>query len=256
MAIGTSTNQYFEDTFSANHADFLSSPKSESYPSSGAPLETNVRPSQGQGKASNEGTRPITIIRHGATKLNNDDVSVDRIRGWNNIPLSKEGKEEAEKLGEKLKKEDAPDLLLTSDLHRASETAHIVSQKAGIPVKEETQGFRPWNVGELAGQVSKHAVPLLADYATKKPDEKVPGGESFNDFKGRFMGALKDAMEKYPDQHLGIVTHHRGERLLKAWEAKGFPEDGTIDHDTFTQKGDHTGAAIKMDVPQSKVEAA
>ena len=69
------------------------------------------------------------------------------------------------------------------------------------------------------------------------------------------MGALQDAMEKYPDQHLGIVTHHRGERLLKAWEAKGFPEDGTIDHDTFTKKGDHTGAAIQMQIPQKKVEA-
>jgi probable phosphoglycerate mutase len=256
MPIGTSANEYFEDSFSANHSDFLPPDKNTGYQGSSPSPENRLKGLQGPTEATPSGTRQISIIRHGATKMNNDDVSVDRIRGWNNIPLSEEGKQEAERLGEKMNKDtNKPEVLVTSDLHRASETAHIISKKTGIPVSEETQGLRPWNVGELAGQVSKHAVPILADYATKKPDEKVPGGESFNDFKDRFMGTLNDILEKH-DGRVGIVTHHRGERLMKAWEAKGFPSDGTIDHDTFTQKGDHTGAKIDMEVPAEKIQVA
>lgn len=196
--------------------------------------------------------RTIQLIRHGATRLNNDDVSVDRIRGWKDIPLSKDGEEEAYKLGEKVKK-DPPDVIVTSDLKRAADTAYIISEMTGVPVEEETKNFRPWDVGAYAGTISKDTIPVLAKYAMDKPSEDLPGGESFDDFAGRFFGGLAKVLDKYKGK-VAIVTHHRGERLLKAWIKNGCPADGEIDKAEFCKKGEPTGAIMNIKVPMVALE--
>ena len=209
--------------------------------------------SQSKPKPRPEGdTRKILLIRHGATSLNNDDVSVDRVRGWKDIPLSPDGVKEVERLGDKIKR-DPPDVLVTSDLKRACETAKIISARTGVPVVEITKAFRPWDVGSLAGQLSKKIVPVLADYASNKPDEPVSSRESFNDFRKRFLGGLKETLQKY-DGVVGIVTHHRGERLLRAWAAKGFPPDGAVDIAVFSEHGGATGSARTMQIPMAALQ--
>lgn len=200
------------------------------------------------------GTRTIRIVRHGATHLNNQDTSVDRIRGWKDVPLSEEGRKEAEKLAEKMAK-DPPDHLVCSDLKRAHDTAKCIAKACDIPIDEVSSGFRPWNVGKYAGQSSKTAVPILCDYAINKPDEKVPEGESFNEFRSRFFKALDDVVGKY-DRTIAVVTHHRGERLLSSWQAAGFPTDGTIDGKEFTKKGEGTAGEENMEIPVAKLKAA
>ena len=193
--------------------------------------------------------RNVSIIRHGATKMNNDDVSVDRIRGWKDPPLTADGKREAAQLGEQMKR-NRPNVLLTSDLKRAAETADIISKKIWVPVAEESQGFRPWDVGDYAGKTTKEAIPILADYAMHKPGTKVPGGESFDSFRDRFFGAVQNALREY-EGHIGIVTHHRGERLMHAWAAEGFPSDGSIRISEFNKKGEAPGTISNMKIPQS-----
>lgn len=199
--------------------------------------------------------RTIQVIRHGATKLNNDDVSVDRIRGWKDIPLSEDGREEAKRLGEKIAKgKDKPDGIVSSDLKRAQETAKIISDISGTPILDVTQHFRPWNVGDYSGQVTSKAIPVLAEYAKEKPDQPIPGGEAFNDFRNRFMDGLHSTLAQYPGK-IAIVTHHRGERLLNAWRKAGFPESGDIDVNEFNKKGEHTGAVNDMQVPMRNGKA-
>lgn len=200
------------------------------------------------------GTKTFRIVRHGATHLNNNDTSVDRIRGWKDVPLSEEGQKEADKLAEKMAK-DPPDHLVCSDLKRAHDTAKAIAKACDIPIDEVSSGFRPWNVGKYAGQSSKTAVPILCDYAVNKPDEKVPEGESFNDFRSRFFKAMNDVAQKY-DGVTAVVTHHRGERLLSAWQAAGFPGDGTIDGKEFTKKGEGTAGSEDIEIPTAKLAAA
>ena len=197
--------------------------------------------------------RNIMLVRHGATEMNNDDVSVDRLRGWTDVPLSAQGREEAQRLGQKLKA-NPPSTILTSDLERAADTAKVISQATGAPIAEETQDFRPWNVGDLAGKKSSEGIPVLANYAEHKPGEAVPGGEAFNDFKKRFFTGLLDAIDNH-EGTIAIVSHHRGERLLRAWEAAGFPENGDIDIKTFNQKGEHTGQVIPLEIPVGRLRA-
>jgi broad specificity phosphatase PhoE len=198
--------------------------------------------------------RDVQVIRHGATSLNNDDVSVDRIRGWKDIPLSKEGKDEAHTLADKIV-DDPPDTIVSSDLKRAHDTAKIISDKTGVPISDVSESFRPWNVGEYSGQVTSKAIPILGEYASEKPDEPIPGGESFNDFKDRFLSGVKSALSEYPGR-IAIVTHHRGERLLHAWGKAGFPESGDIDVKEFNKKGEPTGTILSLKIPVGKLDGA
>lgn len=201
-------------------------------------------------------TRTVMIIRHGATNLNDEDVSVDRIRGWTDVPLSDAGEKEAERLGRELmNRDELPQVLVTSDLKRARNTAKIISKITGIEIAEVSKSFRPWDVGEYAGELSNVAIPIIGNYAVNKPDEKIPGGESFNSFRQRFLAGLKEALAKY-DGLVAIVTHHRDERLLKAWEKAGFPDDGGVDEKEFDRQGEHTGSMTEIEIPLTKLATA
>jgi broad specificity phosphatase PhoE len=199
--------------------------------------------------------KTIRVIRHGATHLNDNDTSVDRVRGWKDVPLSEEGRKEATKLAEKMAK-DCPDHIVCSDLKRAHDTAKLIASACSMKIDDVSKAFRPWNVGDYAGKTSKEAVPVLCRYAIEKPDEQIPGGEAFNSFRSRFFKGLADAVEKYPDGLLAVVTHHRGERLLTAWQSAGFPEDGTIDGKEFSKKGEGTAGYEDLEIPVDKLRAA
>jgi len=198
--------------------------------------------------------RQIQIVRHGATKLNDDDNSVDRIRGWRDVPLTADGREQAKRLGYAMLN-DKPDVMISSDLCRASETAEIISKIIGVDVAEVSDKLRPWNVGDYAGMLTSKAVPILARYATDTPDKPMPGGESFNDFHGRFFDGLNDILQQH-DGRVAIVTHHRNERLLNAWAKSGFPQDGGLDMKEFNKKGEPTGSVSSMDIPLAGLRAA
>jgi broad specificity phosphatase PhoE len=196
--------------------------------------------------------RTVQLIRHGATEYNNDKVSVDRLRGWKDIPLDKRGRDEAHKTAETMSK-DKPDKILTSDLSRASETADIIAKKIGKNVDGEVKWLRPWSLGELSGQVTETALPTVRKHVDN-PDKPLPGGgESFNAFKDRFFSGLAKCLEANPDDNLALVTHHRVERLLKAWKAAGYPADKSVDLDTFTQRGEGTGKAENFDIPADRL---
>ncbi len=187
----------------------------------------------------------IYILRHGATKLNNQtDMSEDRIRGWTDVPLAEEGRKEAQAAALKLKAKGV-DAIVTSDLSRAQETAAIIGKALGVK-PAVSRGLRPWNLGTFAGTSTKEALPKIAEYAQKRPDESVPEGESFNQFKERAFGGLADAIEANQGKVLVIVTHHRNERLYEAWEKAGRPEDLSIDMPTFLQKGDPPGGIKEL----------
>lgn len=190
--------------------------------------------------------RDVFVVRHGATALNNDDVSVDRIRGWKDIPLSDEGRQEAEHLAGDLITKHI-DIIVASDLERARETADIISRITGVPVREVSKEFRPWNVGEYAGQLTSTSIPILIDYATNMPDNPLPGGESFNEFKARFLSGVSRVLSEYSGR-VAVVTHHRGERLMEAWIAAGQPPDASIDCNVFCQKGEAPGEVTELEV--------
>lgn len=219
--------------------------------SQGSPsLGSNMRPDQ-QGNI-----RTIDFYRHGSTDLNGESggSSEDRIRGHKDVPLNQQGREQAAQTGDAMRA-DPPDALVSSDLGRSRETAQILSQRSGVPVAWVSEHFRPWDAGQLTGQPSKKAVPVMAKYAEQAPDKPLPQGESFHSFLGRFFIGLHHALAANPGKRLGVVAHHRNERALHSWAAKGYPPDGSIDHKVFAQKGERTGAAQKIQIPMDRLAA-
>lgn len=203
-------------------------------------------------------TRTFQLIRHGATSMNNDDVSVDRIRGWQDIPLSKSGRTEAHNTARKIaRSDDPPDCIYTSDLKRAADTADIIAKHCNAPKPTRTKDLRPWDLGDLAGKTTKEALPDMTKYACDTPDKAVPGGESFNSFKSRAFKGLHDILSnEKPNKNVAIVTHHRVERLLKGWKKAGYPADGGIDTEEFNKKGEPTGRVEDFSVPMDRLKAA
>lgn len=130
----------------------------------------------------------VYILRHGSTKLN--DPGEERIRSWSAVPLSDEGRDEIRTAAQALKK-DPPEVIYTSDLPRARESADIVNEVLGghLPVHEIPQ-LRPWNLGALQGKLVKEVAPML-ERLHNSYNEKVPKGESYKEFYTRWGKALE-----------------------------------------------------------------
>jgi len=187
------------------------------------------------------------IIRHGETTMN---ARQDRIRGWLNVPLDPNGRKQAATLGESLKNV-ALDGLISSDLDRAHETALIISQHTDVPVIGQTLMLRPWNVGQFTGVPSPECREELAEYAMDMPDKDIPGGESFDTFRFRALTALLVLADTFLGKTVGLVTHHRVERLIAAWKENGCPDSFEVHFPTFLQKGVPPGACWVFDMSGS-----
>lgn len=188
-------------------------------------------------------SRSFYLIRHGATKLNNEiDESVDRIRGWIDVPLSAKGRADADQLSVEMADKHL-DRLYSSDLKRAADTAKKIAKGTPTPVTL-SRGLRPWDLGKFAGETTKDVLPEIAEYVRNKPSEDVPGGECFNAFKARVFAALPAMLAG--DGEVALVTHHRVERLLKAWISNGCQPDKSINLDVFLEKGEPPGKLEKL----------
>lgn len=172
----------------------------------------------------------FVVIRHGATKNNEDGLN----RGMLNLELSDQGKKEAHDIAPKVAEKGLTGLI-SSPLFRAQQTAEIISDKTGIPVIETNKGLLPWAIGDLQGKSIKETLPILHEYMDN-PEKELPGGESFNQFKERTLRGLKQIYKDYPNKKLGLVTHHRVERLIEAHanEKKG---RGNFAVETQKEKG-------------------
>ncbi len=221
--------------------------------STGKAQKPTVKPAEAQG------TQKVLLARHGATSLNNADNSVDRIRGQKDIPLSAQGKAEADRLAEKIAK-DPPDIIVTSDLKRARDTAEAIAKACGMKISEVSKGLRPWRLGYVTGMLTKDAIPIMAEYIERQPDTPVPAGkgepegESFNSFVGRYLDTVADMLRKYSGKVVLFVAHHRNERVMFAWKAKGFPADGSVDTKVFSKKGEKPGTVCPMEIPLAAIE--
>ena len=193
---------------------------------------------------------PVYLIRHGKTKMNNtEDASADRIRAWKDVPLTDEGREDAEATAKQLAKNGDIEVIVSSDLSRAAETAEIVGDAVDVkPTK--TKKLRPWDLGELTGTSTKTAIPKIEKYVRETPDKAVPKGESFNSFRARAFAGVYEAIQAADGKQLAIVTHHRVERLLQSWIKGGQKANGDIDIDEFLSKGEPPAHAelLKIDV--------
>jgi broad specificity phosphatase PhoE len=195
----------------------------------------------------------VILCRHGATDFNaGPGVSSDRedkIRGWLNVPLDARGREQAQELADKLAGVPV-DVLVSSPLGRAKETAETIAEAQGPGCEVETdRGLMPWNVGDFAGQPTKTVLPKMRALV-KKGGEAPPGGEPFDDFRARGLRTVASLLQE-AKQIGGVVcavTHTRNIQLVKAWVAAGKPKDYSVDDAVMDDYSNETGTGDTLEV--------
>ena len=188
--------------------------------------------------------KTLWLVRHGATNLNDPDPAKDRIRGWKDIPLNKEGEKEAEDLGKFFEGKGIVKIY-SSDLGRAMKTAKTIKSVAGLDQVQiiPTKALRPWNLGELEGKVVKEILPQMLDYA-EKPYLKVPDGESYGSFLKRLLPFMRSKLYKSENGTL-FVSHYRDLKAVHSWIEDGMKGD-TVSPDSAVSGKLKTGAVLEM----------
>jgi len=154
----------------------------------------------------------IIIVRHGETDWNKEK----RFMGKNDFSLSDKGKEQACRLAERLEGENI-DIIFSSPLRRALETAEEVAKKKGLKVLTEKKLVER-NFGILEGITLEEAKKGMGDdFFDKVIDEKffrIPQGESTYDVEKRVGNFLKDILGWDGDRNFLIVSHGGVGRIM------------------------------------------
>lgn len=145
------------------------------------------------------------LIRHGETQWNKDMLCM----GHTDIPLSKAGIRQAECLAERLKTWKI-DAVYASDLSRAYGTAEIIARSHNLPVGK-LSALRELNFGEWEGctyaQVEERDPAGLKEWWGDIKNNRVPGGETFDELRQRAMAGLQQLVERHPEQTVAVVSH-------------------------------------------------
>jgi probable phosphoglycerate mutase len=147
----------------------------------------------------------FVVVRHGQTDWN---VAM-RIQGHGDSHLTQEGIAQAEAIAARL--EDEPcDILVSSDLGRAHETAKRVAARNGKAiVLDPRMRERAFGVGEGMSYAELDAAypGSFIRTGTVDPDLVVPGGESRRQFHQRVCDAFEELAVKHSGRNLIVVAH-------------------------------------------------
>ena len=151
--------------------------------------------------------KPTTtlLLRHGQTAL-----SVERrFAGRGDIPLTDVGLEQASAAAARLARRGHIDLVLTSPLLRARQTASAVADAVGVPLAEDVDlaetDFGSWeglSFGEVMARWPDEMAAWMAD-----ADAAPPGGESFAAVAVRVDAALDRLVAAHQGRTVVVVSH-------------------------------------------------
>ncbi len=148
----------------------------------------------------------VIIVRHAETI---DDVQ-NKVSGQNDAALTPEGKKEADRAAKEIK-DHGIEKIIASPLTRTKQTADIIAKEDNIPI-EHSENLKAWDLGKFTESPEKD---FNEEHYVNNPDEKIPGGESFNDFKDRIV-AEYNKIAKESNGKVAVVTHSKN---MKLWDA-------------------------------------
>ena len=156
---------------------------------------------------------------------------MERVRGTLDVPMTTKGVIQVHKDALKLRQLGRVEVIYHSNLQRAAQVARIVAKANDCPTINLGDVLLPWNLGDLQGK----PVPLVMDSIrnyVNLPDTKVPGGESFNTFKRRFLPAFYSILDGSRRTKSAIAAHGRTVNLATASLMAG--GKSTPDYDIIT----------------------
>jgi 2,3-bisphosphoglycerate-dependent phosphoglycerate mutase len=147
----------------------------------------------------------LIAIRHGETEWNREG----RFQGHLNSALNRDGMTQAEALAERLAAERF-DLLLSSDLGRALQTAQAIALRTGHEIVVEPR-LRERRMGIFQGLTPIEVQARYPDeyirFRSHDPDYVIPDGESARQLFERSVACFTALAERYAGLTFAAVTH-------------------------------------------------
>jgi len=147
----------------------------------------------------------LILIRHGETDWNVEQ----RIQGHLDIALNATGLAQAEAIGERFL-DQRVDVLISSDLGRAMQTANPIARACRLPVIRDAR-LRERHLGVLQGKTREQAqqiVPKMFDvFRSRIADAPLEDGESLEMFARRVIEALSEVAQTHRNKRIVAVTH-------------------------------------------------
>lgn len=151
----------------------------------------------------------LYLLRHGQSEANAQQI----VAGSHDSPLSELGRSQARLAGQNAKRFFQIDLIVSSPMKRALETAQIIASSLGISTESIVilNDLRERDLGTLEG-LSYSAAP---QYNGNFEDaENAPGIEPIGALHHRAALVLQQLRE-LPNQQILVVTHNGVGRMLR-----------------------------------------
>jgi len=153
----------------------------------------------------------LLLVRHGETDWNRDG----RWQGHSDTQLNDAGREQARGVAAQL---DGVDVVYSSDLARARETAEIIAAALGRDVRTDERlrerGFGAWE-GLTAPEIEERFAEGLAKWRLGD-GAGADDAEPFDAFARRVHSLLDEALQRHPDETVLIVAHGGTIRVIHA----------------------------------------
>ncbi len=163
-------------------------------------------------------TTTLYLIRHGETDWN----LTGRWQGHTDVPLNDIGRKQAQLLAQRLRDEGVRfDVLYSSDLTRAYQTAWAVGEAVGLPV-EMLPSIREIDLGMWSGMTLEEIqqrFPVEAALLAQGQDIPRGGGETLDALRRRVVDVVEAIMAQHQGEVLAFVSHGGPVRMLLAHAA-------------------------------------
>ena len=153
----------------------------------------------------------LLLVRHGETNWNAER----RWQGHADVPLNDRGRKQARTLAEQLAGERI-DVIYTSDLSRARDTADAVGARLGVEVVVDPD-LREIDVGAIEGLTGEEAKAFEGWQ-----------GEPVEAHADRVLRAVNRIAERHPDGRVLVVTH--GGSMRRVHEHLGLDGRGPFEN--------------------------
>jgi alpha-ribazole phosphatase len=153
----------------------------------------------------------LLLVRHGETDWNREG----RWQGHSDTHLNELGREQAARVAAEL---DGVDVIYSSDLARATETADVVARRLGLEVRVDER-LRERSFGAWEGKTAPEIEAEFRDAHSRWLAGEGPGAddaEPFPDFGARVGSFLQDVLARHPDETVLVVAHGGSIRVIHA----------------------------------------
>ena len=140
------------------------------------------------------------FVRHGETDWNKQEINA----GITDIPLNETGREQARLAADKLLRENI-DVIFSSRLSRAHETAQIIGDKIGISEIILDDRLQERNMGDAEGLSYTAVKKQFPDVQTYHG--KPANNESYAEAEERIWTAVSEHLEKHSHKNVLIASH-------------------------------------------------